>query len=243
MATALIAPLLGAVLPGLAGLFGGGKQNQINSNSTTNTNQHQNYSGTNTSTPNLNPFQEQLARMFTGGAMDMYNKSTNLAPFSTQGLQQIQGQASGNSRAISNNLASRGLSYSPAAANAMTQNTLNTGNQMNSFLQGIPLLQRQLQTSSLDELMKAFGSMPFGNTQNTSGQQDMTGTSTMQGTNVQQGNPMAGLFGGLGAGLFAPGQNGGSNLSNIIDMFKPKIGSTGNQTGSTGSGFNLGTLT
>ena len=98
---------------------------------------------------------------------------------------------------------------------------------MNTFLQGVPLLQRQLQTSSLDELMKAFQVQPFGTTQDQSGQSQTQGTSTMNGTNVQQGNPLGGLFGGLGAGLFAPQANGQSSLQSIIDMFKPKLGTSG----------------
>ena len=110
-----LAPILGAVIPGLAGLFGGGKQQQVNTNQTTNTNQNQNYSGSSTSTPNLNPFQQTLAAMFSGGAADMYNKSTNLAPYTSQGLQQIQGQNTANSKSIANNLAARGaFCYSPS---------------------------------------------------------------------------------------------------------------------------------
>ncbi len=217
-----LAPILGAVIPGLAGLFGGGKQQQVNTNQTTNQSQQGFQSGQTSSTPNLNPFQQTLAQLFSGGAADLYKQSQNLSPYTSQGLQTIQGQGAGNAKSIANNLAARGLSFSPAAATATTQNTLNTGNQMNSFLQGIPLLQRQLQTQGLDEMMKAFGVQPFGTTTDQSGQSSMTGTSNMSGTNVQQGNPMGGLFGGLGAGLFAPGQNGNSNLSNIISAFSPK---------------------
>ncbi len=223
-----LAPILGAVIPGLAGLFGGGKQQQVNTNQTTNQSQQGFQSGQTSSTPNLNPFQQTLAQLFSGGAADLYKQSQNLSPYTSQGLQTIQGQGTGNAKSIANNLAARGLSFSPAAATATTQNTLNTGNQMNSFLQGIPLLQRQLQTQGLDEMMKAFGVQPFGTTTDQSGQSSMTGTSNMSGTNVQQGNPMGGLFGGLGAGLFAPNSAGtGSNLSSIIDMFKPKSSGTG----------------
>ncbi len=222
MASAAI-PIIASILPGLAGLFGGGKQQEIQSNSTTNTNQNQNYSGQSSSNPNLNPFQAQLAALFSGGAADLFKSSSNLAPYSTQGLQTIQSQGRQNSKAIANNLAQRGLSFSPAAATPLAANTVNTGNQMSSFLQGIPLLQRQLQTQGLDELMKAFSVQPFGTTQNQSGQSQSQGTSTMNGTNVQSGNPAAGFFSGLGSGLFAPNSTGsGSNLSDIINMFKPK---------------------
>jgi|ERR1035437_6306389 hypothetical protein len=212
------------IISGLAGLFGGGSTKQTNTNSTTNQsqNQNQNYSNTNTSTPNLNPFQQQLAQMFTQGSMDQFKSGTNMAPYTSQGLQQIQGQGNANSKTIANNLASRGLSYSPAAANSTTQNTLNTGGQMNSFLQGVPLLQHQLQQGNLQQLMQAFSTQPTGVT--TSGSGDATGTSTgtstMNGTSTQStpGGALAGLFGGAGAGLAAPA-SGNSNLSSILKMF------------------------
>src|SRR5882757_5200945 len=127
------------VISGLAGLFGGG------STKNTSTNQTQSQSGSTqnqgSSNPVLNPFQQQLAQMFSQGAMKQFSDGTNLAPYTSGGLQQIQGQGQQNSRAIANNLANRGLSFSPAAGNATVQNQLNTGNQMQSFLQQIPLLQ------------------------------------------------------------------------------------------------------
>jgi hypothetical protein len=230
------------IISGLAGLFGGGSTKQTNTNSTTNQSQTQNqgYNNTNTSTPNLNPFQKQLAGMFSQGAMNQYTNGTNMAPYTSQGLQQIQGQGNANSKTIANNLAARGLSYSPAAANATTQNTLNTGGQMNSFLQGVPLLQHQLQQGNLQQLMQAFSTQPTGVT--TSGSGDATGTSsgtnTMNGTSTQStpGGPLAGLFGGLGAGLAGPA-SGGSNLAAILSMFGLGGGGGGMQTGSGGTAY------
>ena len=230
------------ILSGLTGLLSGGSTKQTNTNSTTNQsqNQNQNYSNTNTSTPNLNPFQQQLAKMFTQGSMDQFTSGTNMAPYTSQGLQQIQGQGNANSKTIANNLAARGLSYSPAAANATTQNTLNTGGQMNSFLQGVPLLQHQLQQGNLQQLMQAFSTQPTGVT--TSGSGDATGmssgTSTMNGTSTQStpGGPLAGLFGGAGAGLAGPGAGGQSNLANILNMFGLG-GGGGMKTGSGGTAF------
>ena len=215
------------ILSGLTGLLSGGSTKQTNTNSTTNQsqNQNQNYNNTNTSTPNLNPFQQQLAQMFSQGAMNQYTNGTNMAPYTSQGLQQIQGQGNANSKTIANNLAARGLSYSPAAANSTTQNTLNTGGQMNSFLQGVPLLQHQLQQGNLQQLMQAFSTQPTGVT--TSGSGDATGTSTgtstTNGTSTQStpGGALAGLFGGASAGLAAPsgGAGSGSNLTQILKMF------------------------
>src|ERR1035437_2782150 len=87
------------ILSGLTGLLSGGSTKQTNTNSTTkqSQNQNQNYNNTNTSTPNLNPFQQQLATMFSQGAMNQYTNGTNMAPYTSQGLQQIQGQGNANS--------------------------------------------------------------------------------------------------------------------------------------------------
>lgn len=219
--------MAGFILPimsGLAGLFGGGQQQQQTTNQTT----QQSGQGTSSSstTPNLSPLQQALASMFTSGASNLYNTATNLQPYTTQGLGQIQGQGTANAQAIQNAVASRGLSYSPAAETAQTQNQLNTGNQQQGFLQQIPLLQRQLQTQGLQQLMGAFGVLPTG--VSTNGQTSQSGTSTMNGTNTTTGNPMAGLFGGLGAGLAAPGGSSGmSNLSNILSMFGSSPSSAG----------------
>jgi hypothetical protein len=225
---AAAAPLIGSGISALAGLFGGKKQNETQQNQSTT--QNYNNNSTATSTPNLNPFQQQLSQLFTQGAIDQYQKGTNLAPYTQQGLQQIQGQGTANNKMLSNILAQRGLSFSPAAATGLTQNAINSGNQMSSFLSGVPLLQRQLQTQSLEGLMNAFRTMPIGMTQTGTSSGTSTGTST--GTGTQSGNPAAGFFGGLGAGLFAPNQSGGSgsNLSGILDLFKPRpVGLPGGQ--------------
>lgn len=198
--------MAGFVLPiisGLAGLFGGGQQQKTTTSSNQTGSQQQQYGSSGTTTPNLSPFQQQLAQMFTKGTMDQFQGGTNLAPYTAQGLQQIQGQGTAQGKTISNILASRGLSYSPAAATSQIQNTLNTGNQMNSFLQGVPLLQHQLQQGNLQQLMQAFGVQPTGVTTDQSGQS--SGTSQQQGQQTQttSGNPLAGLFGGVGSAVAA----------------------------------------
>lgn len=222
---AFAAPLIASAIPALAGLFGGGKQQQTNSSQNTSGNQNQFYSGRSSSNPQLNPFQSALASLFTRGTMDQYNRGTNMAPYTSQGLQGIQSQGTQNNKLISNILAQRGLSYSPAAATGLTQNALNTGNQMSGFLQSVPLLQHQLQQGNLDQLMKAFGTMPYGTTQDTSGQSQGTTQSNSTGTNTQMGNPLGGFFGGMGAGMFSPSGAEGSqsNLMSLLSqIFKPK---------------------
>jgi hypothetical protein len=207
-----MASFIPAIIGGLAGLFGGNSTKQTQTNQTTNQSANQNYNNTNSTTPNLNPFQQQLAQLFTSGAVNQYNQGTNLAPYTSQGLQQIQGQNAQNSKTISNNLAARGLSYSPVAGNAQTLNTINSGNQMQQFLQGVPLLQHQLQQGNLQQLMQAFSTQPTGVTQTGSGSGTSTGTSTMNGTQTQStpGGGLAGLLSGFGAGFL-----GGGGLSGL----------------------------
>ena len=213
--------MAGFVMPlisGLAGMFAGNAQKKTTTDSTTNSSQQQSGSSASSTTPNLNPLQQQLAGMFSQGAMNQYTNGTNMAPYTSQGLQQIQGQGNANSKTIANNLAARGLSYSPAAGNAATQNTLNTGNQMNSFLQGVPLLQHQLQQGNLQQLMQAFATQPTGVSTTGSQTASGTGTSNTNATQIQStpGGMLSGLFSGLGAGLGAPTPGSGTNIGSIL---------------------------
>lgn len=244
-ALAAFAPLIISGISSAAGALAGGSKKATDTSQTTGQTQSQNYNNSNTSTPNLNPFQQQLAQMFTQGATDQFQSGTNMAPYTSQGLQQIQGQGNANAKTIANNLAARGLSYSPAGANATTQNTLNTGGQMNQFLQGVPLLQHQLQQGNIQQLMQAFSTMPTGVT--STGQGTGTGTTSgnMNGTQTQStpGGMLPGLLGGLGASLAGPNASGGSgsNLMGILNMFKgagsgstPGFVDSGNGAGSWG---------
>lgn len=205
MPHALIAPVIGAGISGLAGLFGGGKQQETKSSKDETQTQNYSQSGTSATTANLNPFQQQLAQLFTKGAIDSYNTGTNLAPYSSAGLQGLAKQGDTQSKIISNILAQRGLSYSPAAATGQIMNTMDIGGKMSNFLSGIPLLAKQLQQQGLDNMMKAFSTQPITTSTATTGTGSSTMTDKMTGTNVQSGNPLAGLFGGIGAGMFAPG--------------------------------------
>lgn len=215
--------MAGFVLPiisGLAGLFGGGKQQTTNTNTTTN---QQNQTGFNnaqnsSTTPNLNPLQQNLVGNFTAAANKNLSNATNLTPYTEAGLGQISGQGSLNTQAISNSLAARGLQYSPVAGTALAQNTINSGNQANSFLQSVPLLQTQLQQQALQQAIGAFSAQPVASSSigNQSGQGFSNTQGQSQGTQTQYGDPLAGLFGGLGAGLAAPNGSGGNNLSSIL---------------------------
>lgn len=205
---------------GLAGLFGGGKQQQTNTNGTIKNN------GTSTfgqsTNPNLNPLQTALMNQFTKGASNLYNQSTNLTPYTSAGLENINNTSNLAAKNIASNLAARGLSWSPAAGTAETQNVLSRASQQNQFLNSIPLLQRQLQEGSLGDLMNAFKTIPVGQT--SSGTTTQDNTQTQQGTNLVSGNPMAGLFSGAGAGMMAGmlpylyNNMGGNNSSPSLSM-------------------------
>lgn len=195
-------PYLQGLIPLLAGGAGA-----LGSSGTTTTNGSSTLSGSSSgtssgsTTPNLSPEQQQIARAYGDATVNNINQGTNLDPYKFQQMNQIAGQGNNNAATIANSLASRGLSYSPAAATSLTQNELNTGNQQSQFLAGLPLLQHQLQQSNIAQGISGFSALPTATSFNgsTSANQNET-QNTNQTTKVQQ-NPWAGLLSGLGAGL------------------------------------------
>lgn len=175
-------------------------------------------SSTSSTTPNLSPLQQRLADMFTKGYSDLYNSSTNLSPYAQTNLQQIAGQGNANRSIINNILAQRGLSYSPAAAAPLTQNLLNTGNQMTSFLAQLPLLQRQLQQQALEGLTRGFSVLPTATstTGTQTGTRRFSSLGQQTGDTTLIGNPWGGLVTGLGASLAAPNGKGGTQLGDLL---------------------------
>lgn len=212
---------LGSAFGGLAGLFGGGKQQKTQTSGTITNNQNGNYSSA--TNPNLSPLQQSLISSFTKNASDLYNQSTNLKPYESSGLEAINQGSDAASKAMAANLASRGLSFSPAGATAQNQGTLARIGQQTQFENSIPLLQRQLQTQSLQQLMQAFSAIPTGQT--SSGSTSQNSTQTQNGTNLISGNPVAGAISGAGAGL----------LSQFPGLFQPSGPSANLQPGWTGT--------
>jgi len=261
---AFIAPLIG----GLAGLFGGGKQQKTQTSgtigntqqgtfnqtgtttgSTTGTNQQQ-FGSQTVNQHNLSPFQQMLAQRFTSGAGKLADQAADLTGYTAGGLQDINSGANANNLIQQRMLESRGLAFSPAAATAETQNLANTQNKRSQFLQQVPLLQRQLQERANTGLEQAFSTLPVDTTSTTaggssgtssgtstgtteqSGSTSQSGTQTQQGTNLVSGNPMGGLFSGLGAGLLGPNSSGtGSNFGDIASILQRLFGGGGEQIG------------
>lgn len=194
-------PLITAGISGLAGLFGGGKQQQTSGNFN-NTQQQSGFNNTQgTTMPVMSDLQTKLAQLFSGGLMKQYNEDQDLSGYTAGGLKQINSQGDLQSKATANLLAARGLSFSPTAAVTQTIGEQNRLNQGSSFLNSIPLLQRQMKQQALQGLVGGFSALPTGQMTNTNTQTSQQGTTSGNQTGTVNGNPMGGLFGGIGAGI------------------------------------------
>ena len=223
-------PILAAlpwILTGVSGVAGAlgnrGSTSTSTQNQTGTTDQTTNQSGTTTQTgtqdykdTSMPQYTPEMARIMDYLMSTMRNRlqsSTDLSGYQTQGLQNINQGADLKRRVMENMLASRGLSASPTTANSISRiESGRIGDQM-SFLNQIPLLQRQLQGEDLNTYANFFKSLPVGTQRTGSSTTNQTGTSTgtsrttgtttgqATGTQTQPGNILGGLFSGLGTGL------------------------------------------
>ena len=225
----LIGGLVGGIGSGLAGLFGGGKQQKVQTSGTITNNSSGSFNSS--TNPNLTPLQQSLITQFTQGASNLYNQSTNLQPYEASGMEQINQGSDAASKAMAANLASRGLTFSPAAGNAQTAATLARTGQQAQFANSIPLLGRQMQQQSLGQLMNAFQVIPTGTTSagTTAGTTTQNSTQTQNGTNLVSGNPIAGALSGATSGGLT-----GFGLGNLYNYIQSSP-SASSQTGWTGS--------
>ena len=234
-----MAAFIAPVISGLAGLFGGGQQQKtktsgtINNSQTGTFNQQGQSNNITQNTHNLTPMQQALAQQFTSGAQRLAGSAADMRGYTAGGLQDINRGNDVLKQSLGNTLASKGLSFSPAAANAETSNEINRVSQGNQFLQQVPLLQRQLQDQANQGLERAFSALPVDTTStsqgttNQSGNTTQQGTQTQQGTNIVSGNPMGGLFSGIGSGLMGPSSGTGSNMDDIWAKIKGLFGGGG----------------
>ena len=221
----LIGGLVGGIGSGLAGLFGGGKQQKVQTSGTITNNSSGSFNSS--TNPNLTPLQQSLITQFTQGASNLYNQSTNLQPYEASGMEQINQGSDAASKAMAANLASRGLTFSPAAGNAQTAATLARTGQQAQFANSIPLLGRQMQQQSLGQLMNAFQVIPTGTT--SAGTTTQNSTQTQNGTNLVSGNPIAGALSGATSGGLT-----GFGLGNLYNSMQSGP-SASSQPGWTGS--------
>lgn len=230
-----------AVISGIGSIFGGlfGNRSQTtNQNYSNNTQQsgQQNFYGTgqnnfsNVSMPTYDPAQLQMRNFLLN---QFYNRSnpqaitdlTNSAI--NQGVENYnQGYRSAD-LALQNNLAQRGLQYSPAGAAASSQLQNERIGNIVGLRNQAPMLRNQLQESALTDFSNFLSRLPVGTassgTQNTiqTGDTNSSMNSSTSGTGqvTQPGNMLGGLFNGIGglggilASLYGSGAFGKSNNS------------------------------
>lgn len=207
----LLPQLLGTGLSAAAGAFGAQDKGSTSSSQQT--------SSTATSTPNLSPEQHALINMIIKASTDQYNQDTDVSGYTANGLQNINNASNIQSKTVQNLLASRGLSYSPAAVTALANPQSQKLQQSSAFLNSVPQYQRQLKEQSLTDLMKSFGLLPTAVTTTNNG------TNTGTGQQIQAGSPIAGALSGAGAGLYSSGLS--SVLGNLFSKSNPGQASAG----------------
>lgn len=191
------------LISGLAGLFGGGTQQKTATSQQSSGTQTTAGNTSSSTTPELSSGQSQLSNQFEEALMNQYNQGTNIQPYEAQGLSNIQSGNQAAQKATQNQIAARGLSFSPAAQTAETAQNINAGNQTSSFLNSLPLLQKQLTSQNIGQLISGFQALPTAVSSNGFSNQTQTSNSSTSGNGAISGNPTAGLFSGVGAGLAA----------------------------------------
>ncbi len=202
----LAIPLVLSGVSALAGLFGNREKKTTtdqtsNTNTSNNATQNVDLSNTPQYTPEMAAYRDQILNALRNRLVG----STDLSGYTTSGMQQINQGADLRRKALENILASRGLSNSPSAANAVGRTESGRIGEQVNFMNSIPLLQRQLQGEDLNQFGQFFSSLPVGTRQTGTTTLASTGQSntTAHGTTTQPSDMLGGLFGGLGAGLAA----------------------------------------
>jgi hypothetical protein len=192
-------PFIGPAISALAGLFGGRKQKQEAFNE---------QDSSQVTSPELSYNQRVLSDAMTRALIDRLYKDIDLSGYTSGGLQTINQASDARNKIISNILAARGLSFSPAAA---TQQTLAENARLadaSSFLNTIPLLSRQLQTENIENLMRGFNILPTATR--------TSGSTSQRGTQLIPGNMLGGAFSGAAQGLYAPLNKAGESALDIL---------------------------
>lgn len=181
-------PVIGSALGGLFGNTQGARTSTSSS----------------TITPGENPQVAGIGSMLRSMYAAKLGAPTPLAGYSANGLQSINDTFAGIKQNSDNSLTARGLASSPMAATADTNINTARGSQMASFLNNLPLLQRQMQNEDLSSASNFYNAQPRPMTQN--------------GTNVGAGSAAAGAFSSAatmlaylqGKGMLGGGSGGGS---------------------------------
>ena len=193
---AFLAPLAISGISALAGLLGNRKKTATQE-STTNSSNTQNVD-----LYNLPVMSDEASSGFGVGInnlINQVNKGTDFRGYAASGVRNINRQADIKQKLLQRSLAQRGLSYSPAGAALEARAADENAGQTFDFLNSIPMLQRQMQSEDINNLIRAAAAVPTGNRQ--FGTTTQTGTSRTTGTATQPGDMLGGLFSGLGQGI------------------------------------------
>lgn len=144
------------------------------------------------------------------------SKAPDLSGYQTGQIGNINQSANAGREQVNNEMASRGLATSPAAATAAANIDAQRRGAVTSLNQSIPLLKNQLQNTNISTIGSILNSLPkissTSGTTGTTGVQSSTGTtsqtgstgqtgSTTQNVNSSAGGGISGIFGGLGTAL------------------------------------------
>lgn len=206
-------PLITAGISGLAGLFGNRKaartgtdQTDITNNSSTQANS----STTHNFTGEQKTLVDQIMQSIAG------QKPFDASGYTANGLQSINSGADALQRSLKNTIAARGLSFSPAGFNPLAQAESGRIAQQNQFLETIPQVQQQYDTTNLENTLKAFGVMPTDSS--TTGTSATNSTGSSDRTYVLPGSGVAGALGGVGSALATPyNADGDTGLESILN--------------------------
>jgi len=193
-------PLAISGITALASLLSSRKKQATQESSTT-----QNSSGTqftdSSSMPLLTPEAQGAYSQLFPALQNRVQQGADLSGYRDAGLRNINTTGEGARNRLTQALAARGLSNSPASVALMARQGDAQASESSNFLNNIPLLQRQMQGQDLDQLLRAATALPTG--MRNSGATTTTGTATSRstGTTTQPSDMLGGLFSGLGQGL------------------------------------------
>lgn len=187
----------------IGGLNPGGGTTTTSGTSNTNANTNQNYNQSGSSTPTYDASTDYLRKILNNQVLQNLQNPTDLTGYESSGAAGINSTGDAQKTSLNQNLASRGLTYSPVAATSNAAVDQNTGNQINSLHNSIPLIQQQLYEQKLSDALGQFKANPFGTS--TAGQGSSAGTtqSTTDTNSTSKTTPAGGILGGILGGIGA----------------------------------------
>lgn len=213
-----LAQLLISGLGALGGLFGNRRQQLLRQQTSNVTSNFLNQNRT-TNQGSINPLLDPRASSQLDDILTKYKtllNDTDLTGYRASGIQDINSLSDIQNKALTANLASRGIT-GPAAELAKTGSENARYSDIAKFNQGIPLLQNKLTSDALNLGTNIFSTIPRGQYNEEFGTSDQSGTQNQVSSGTENqiipGNMLGGLFGNLApilAYLFGHGAFGTS---------------------------------